>query len=66
MEEQSKDIIREINNLLEAKKSLETEYQELYVELEYYKNLDNSQIDFKQKLDALKNHGIVDDDNDIV
>ena len=54
MEEQSKDMIRETNNLLDAKKSLETECQELYEELEYYKNLDNSQIDFKKKLDVFK------------
>ena len=66
MEEQSKDMIRETNNLLDAKKSLETECQELYEELEYYKNLDNSQIDFKKKLDVLKDQGIVDDDYNIV
>ena len=62
MEEQSNDMIKETNNLLDAKKSLETECQELYAELEYYRNLDNSQIDFKKKLNALKNQGIVDDD----
>ena len=61
MEEQSKDMIWETNNLLDAKKSLETECQELYEELEYYKNLENSQIDFKKKLDVLKDQGIVDD-----
>ena len=66
MEEQSKDMIKETNNLLEETKSLETEYQELYEELEYNKNLDNSQIDFKKKLDDLKNQGLVDDDYNIV
>ena len=66
MEEQSKDMIRETNNLIDAKKSLETECQEQYEELEYYKNLDNSQIDFKKKLDVLKDQGIVDDDYNII
>ena len=66
MEEQSKDKIREANNLLYAKKSLETEFQELYEELEYYKNLDNSQIVFKKKLDVLKDQGIVEDIYNIV
>ena len=66
MEEQSKDMLRKTNNLLDANKSLELECQYLYEELEYYKNLDNSQIDFKKKLDALKNQGIVDDDYNIV
>ena len=65
MDEQSKDMIRETYNLLDAKKSLETECNELYEELEYYKDLDNSQIDFKKKLDVLKDQGIVDDDYNI-
>ena len=59
-------MIRDTNNLLDAKKSLETECQELYEGLEYYKNLDNSQIDFKKKLDVLKDQGIVDNDYNIV
>ena len=59
-------MIKETNNFLDVKKSLEIECQELYGKLEYYKNLDNSQIDFKKKLDALKNQGIVDDDYNIV
>ena len=64
MDEQSKDMIRETYNLLDAKKSLETECKEVYEELEYYKDLDNSQIDFKKKLDVLKDR-IVDDDYNI-
>ena len=51
---------------MDVKKSLETECQELYEELEYYKNLDNSQIDFKKRLDVLKDQGIVEDDYNIV
>ena len=52
---------RETNHLLTAKKNLEAECQDLFQELEYYKNLDNTQIDYKKKLDDLKDQGVIDD-----
>ena len=65
IEEESKEMARETNHLLTVKKILEAECQDLFQELEYYKNLDNMQIDYKKKLDDLKDQGVIDDDYNI-
>ena len=61
MEEESKDLIRESNDLLISKRSVKIEWQDFKQELGYYGNLDCSKIDYKEKLEDLKNQCIVDD-----
>ena len=61
MKEESKDLIRESNDFRTQRKTWRLNGKSFYQELEYYKNLDSSQIDYKKKLKDLKNQGIVDD-----
>ena len=61
IEEESKKIKIEVNELQKAKKDLELWIDDLHQELEWFKNRDNMQVDYKEKLEDLQKQNIIDD-----
>ena len=61
IEDDSEKIKMEADHLLKAKKDLELWLDDLHQELELYKNRENEQIDYKQKLEDLQKLDIIDE-----
>ena len=61
IEDDSEKIKMEADQLLKAKKDLELWLDDLHEELEWYKNRENEQIDFKQKLADFQKLDIIDE-----
>ena len=61
IEDDSEKIKMEADQLLKAKKDLELWLDDLHQELEWYKNRENEQIDYKQKLADFQKLDIIDE-----
>ena len=60
--ENDSDLIKAKNNhLLKAKQELEQSIEDLNLELKWYKDKDNAEIDHKRKLEQLQSDGYLDD-----
>ena len=57
-----REIREEADRLLKAKKNLERELEDFHHELEWYKNNEDEQNDYKTMLDELMNHGVIDEE----
>ena len=49
------------NELLDAKKKLEANLEDMYAELKWHQDKDNAEIDFKRKLEELQKEGVLDE-----
>ena len=58
----SREIREEADRLLKAKKNLERELEDFHHELEWCKNNEFEQNDYKTMLDELMNHGVIDEE----
>ena len=47
------------NELLDAKKKLEANLEDMYAELKWHQDKDNAEIDFKRKLEELQKEGVL-------
>ena len=61
IEDDSQKFKIEVNKLQKAKKDLEIWIDDLHQELEWFKNRDNMQINYKEKLEDLQKQNIIDD-----
>ena len=61
IEEDRTDLLKEVNALAQAKIDLEGYLKDVSDELEWYKTKEQHEEDLKDKLDLLKEKGIVDD-----
>ena len=61
IEDDSQKFKIEVDELQKAKKDLEIWIDDLHQELEWFKNRDNIQVDYKEKLEDLQKQNIIDD-----